>query len=138
VYDDTGAQTSLTFPIYVSEADSECESSCPEGTVEAAGFCFVQALAFESGVTSCARVGLSGSANQVEGLEWTVELMDVVTTAFGCENRGQVGCCQSHLRMNLSTNECSTQGFHESNSQYFANALGLPGQNVSIHACQRP
>ena len=138
VFDTTGAKTSLTFPIHVSEADGECAAVCPEGTFSAGGFCFVQAEAFESGIASCARFGLSGSPSEVVGVHLTAELMDEITTAIGCDNAGKAGCCESGLFIDTNANSCSTTGFFEDNGQNFVNALTIPGRTTAMHLCQRP
>lgn len=138
VTDSTGANTSLIFPIHVSAADGACQTPCPEGTVDAAGFCWVAGEQYQSARASCAAVGLTGSSTQVEGVEWTEEMMEEVTLAWGCTNAGKQGCCQSGLYIDPETNECTTQGFHEDNGQFFTNGRTVPGFGTALHLCQRP
>ncbi|MCH2109678.1 MAG: cadherin-like domain-containing protein [Polyangiaceae bacterium] len=138
VTDVHGASTSLTFPLYVSESDDSCALPCPDGTVEAAGYCWVQAEALEDGIASCARFDLVGGASYVESFAWTPEVMDEVTTAWGCTNIGDQGCCQSQLFIDVATNECYTHGFFSETNQPFTNGITRPGYTTAIHACQRP
>lgn len=140
VFDVTGARTSLTFPIHISEADGECPNDlpCPDGTIDAGGYCFVKALEFESGIESCGRFGLTGSEIEVEGVAWSAELMSEVTGAIGCTNVGVVSCCESNLFWDEALNECFTYGYNETNQQNFQNALPLPGEPTAMHLCQKP
>ena len=138
VTDALGAQTSLTFPIHVSEADGSCSSECPEGTVDAGDYCWVQAELFESGIQSCERFDLNGAASIVDGVAWTPELMTEVTTAFGCTDMGDTGCCQAALYLDTASNECFTYSYTVDSGQDFTNGVSIPGQAAALHICQRP
>ena len=117
-------------------------TTCPAGSVESAGYCWVVNMGESSATDTCARVGLTGSDSFVTGLQWTPEILDDVSTKLGCVDAGHTGCCAQSMWLdtNVTPNACFTDDFSSDvGGADFFNWSGqrLAGQ-FAVDACNCP
>src|SRR5215472_6765073 len=117
-------------------------ATCPAGSVESAGYCWVVNQGEPSATATCARVGLTGSNGFVAGLTWTPEILADVSSQLGCTDAGDTGCCAQSMWFNLASNTCFTDNFSADvgGASFFnwsGQRVGPPG-NFAVDACDCP
>ncbi len=147
VVDQQGGSVFQTFPMHVSEAAANCATAtCPDGSVEAEGYCWVTAQYLsdgtqESGSQACARVGnLTGADNDVAGLNWSEAILEEVAGKLGCTvTHPSDACCSPSMFRDTSTGECFATGFTTAQNPSYVNpAFDYNTNQLGVEACQKP
>ncbi len=116
----------------VCDAPDPPPGGCPEGTADAAGYCWVRGNRQESHAAACARHGLAQTAQRLE-LAWNAALLAQVAAGLECEDIGDFGCCAESMWINPDNDQCGTHNF----GAVFHN-FGQAGELNPVYTCEHP